>query len=39
MWRLSVSDQEIKEIQALVSEIASEVESVESADFLVQACI
>lgn len=39
MWRLSLSEQEIKEIQALVNEIASEFESVESDDFLAKACI
>ena len=39
MWRLSLSDQEIKEIQVLVSEIASECESAESDDFLAKACI
>jgi Fe(II)/alpha-ketoglutarate-dependent arginine beta-hydroxylase len=39
MWRLELSNEEIKAIKLLIMEIAAEYESVENIDFLNKACL
>ena len=39
MWRLELSDGEIESIRSLITEVAAEHKSVESAEFLNNACL